>query len=115
MGNTCEVFIDIDDECCTIGIRVPNKNITYDVAKYLGVDIDLDAISQNTRDIFSNEKDLFLIIGIDCVSLIYKHPGKYKELLAKIEEVVNTHFKLSNKNTKISMRIANKNSSSGGR
>lgn len=90
LGDGYEIYVDIGKTECAIGVDGPNKkDLTYEVAKILNVDVsEAKLIKRHTGD-----EELFASLGIDCVVLNYRHPEKYKELLLKIEEVVNKHFK----------------------
>jgi len=90
LGETYEVFIHIGKNVCGIGVCSPTGEITYEVAKYLGLNTAKEDIKFGEK---SNGRELYLSSGIDCVMLNYTKPKQYRELLGKIEEIVNEHFK----------------------
>jgi len=94
LGDGYEIAIDIGDHSCGIGIRAPGKNITYEVAGYLGIDTKPENMSFKSKG-----RELYLSPSIDCVVLNYMYPEKYKELLLKIEEIVNKYIKVKKKNS----------------
>lgn len=66
------------------------KHITYEVANYLGLNISKEDIKFGEK---AKGRELYLSSGIDCVVLNYTKPENYKELLEKIERIVNEYFK----------------------
>ena len=91
IGDGYKIYIDIGEKSCGIAVYIPNKdNITWEVAKYLGVDTNLENITFGGG---AKGRELYLSAGIDCVVLNYTKPENYKELLNKIEEIVNKYFK----------------------
>lgn len=84
-----EIYVNISDNLCTVGVREPQKNITYEIARSL----DLDTSEEFLIKKYTGDAELYVQLGIDCVSLIYKKPEKYKELLELIEKIVNHKFK----------------------
>lgn len=89
LGDGYEIYVNIGEESCGLGVHTPDKKgITLEVAKYLGVDTRVENMSFDSKG-----RELYLSPSIDCVVLNYTKPENYKELLLKIEEVVNKHFK----------------------
>jgi hypothetical protein len=88
IGNNYEISVVMNKEICSLGIRSPIKNITYEVAKYLNIDTNVEKLSMQ----YSGHDELFITMGIDCVVLNYTKPDDYKELLTKIEVIVSEHF-----------------------
>lgn len=89
-----EISISIGKDSCGIGVDAPNKkDITMEVAKLLNVDTGTEKLTQRNRD----KEEFYLSLGIDCVVLNYRKPEKYKELLLKIEEIVNKYIKVKKK------------------
>lgn len=90
LGDGYEICIEISTNICSLGIREKNKrNITFEVAKLLNVDLSEEKLIKRNAD----NEELFISLGIDCVVLNYRHPEKYKKLLVKIEKIVHKHFK----------------------
>jgi len=90
LGDGYEVYVDIDENECGVGIHAPSKHITYEVAKYLGLNVAKEDIKFGEK---AKGRELYLTLGIDCVVLNYTKPENYKELLKKIEAIVNECFK----------------------
>lgn len=89
LGDGYEIFVIIGQKSANLTITASDKkSITLEVAKYLGVDTKTENITLDSRG-----RELYLYPSIDCVVLNYLHPEKYKELLLRIEEIVNKHFK----------------------
>jgi hypothetical protein len=88
LGDGYEIYIEIASDSCGIGIHSAGKSITYEMAGYLGVDTNVENISFDSRG-----RELYLSPSIDCVVLNYMKAENYKELLLKIEEIVNKYFK----------------------
>lgn len=93
VGEGCEVFIMIGSETCTLGISSTKKDITLQVARLLGIDTKPEDIKFKPP---TEDTELYLVLGIDCVGLRYTNPKNYKELLGKIEIVINEHLKKNN-------------------
>lgn len=90
LGDGYEIYVSIGPKSCTLGIRAAKNDITLDVARLLGVDTEVGNIDFKPH---KKGSDLYLVLGIDCVGLRYTHPENYKELLKRIEMIVNEHFK----------------------
>lgn len=90
LGDGYEIYVDIDENECGIGVHAPGKHITYEVSKYLDLNIAKEDIMFGEK---ANGRELYLSLGIDCVVLNYTKPENYKSLLEKIEKIVNEHFK----------------------
>ena len=92
LGNNYELTISIGENSCSLWIEDPEKkDITLKVAEYLGVDTDMENIRLGKK-----ETDLYLSMCIGSIPLVYKKPKNYKELLYKIEAIVNKYFKGKN-------------------
>jgi hypothetical protein len=81
--DSCDVFIS----------EKSGKDITYEVATCLGVDTNLQNIIKYAAFKKNNDRELYLYPSINCYGLNYTKPKKYKELLKRIEEIINQHFK----------------------
>ncbi len=90
IGDGYEISIYISKTGCSFGISDPSKkSITYEVAFFLDIDISEESLVKRNHD----NEELYVSMGIDCVVLHYRKPEKYKELLEKIEMIVNERFK----------------------
>lgn len=90
LGGGYEIYVCKYDDICSLGIEEKNvRNITYEIAKSLNVDVSRKRLLSRKK----SDDELFVSMGIDCVTLNYTKPENYKELLKKIEEIVNKHFK----------------------
>jgi len=89
LGNGYEIMLMISDSSCTISVGGARKDITFEVAQYLGF----------TKDDIQDEDDGSELQLRPSISLafIYKNVKKYKEFLKKLEMIVNEHFKPFNK------------------
>lgn len=87
IGNSCEVYVDLSKDACLIGISQKEKgDITLEVARLLGIDTKVEDVTfQRPKD----GSELYLVLGIDCIGIEYTRPENYKELLNKIEKIVN--------------------------
>ncbi len=74
---------------CSIGIDAPNKDITDEVAKLLGLDVSEERLTS----LYKGDDELYVSLGIDCVMLNYTKLESYKKLLLKIEAIVNEKIK----------------------
>lgn len=90
LGNGYEVYVDLSKDACLMGISQKGKgNITLEVARFLGIDTKIEDISfKRPKD----GSDLFLVLGIDCIGIESTQPENYKELLKKIELIINKNF-----------------------
>ncbi len=89
LGEGYEIFASIGNKYCTVGIDGPNKkDITLEVAEYLGVDTAKEHITFGAKG-----RELYVSPSIDCVALHYVYPEKYQELLKKIEHVIDKYYK----------------------
>jgi len=87
IGNNSEVYVGLSEDVCLIGISQKGKgDITLKVARFLGIDTKVEDI---TFDRPKDGSELYLVLGIDCLGIEYARPENYKELLAKIEKIVN--------------------------
>lgn len=92
LGNGCEVFLFLDKKNCRLLINdYKSKDITLQLASYLGVDISPEKMIKFGGQ--SDGRELYLSLGIDCIALNYTKPEDYKGLLKKIEVIVNERFK----------------------
>lgn len=89
IGDGYEIYVSFGKSSCTIGIDGPEKNITYEVARLLSLDISEESLINKNQ----SDKELFVQMGIDCVVIIYKRPKNYMELLKKIENIIDKNFK----------------------
>jgi hypothetical protein len=90
IGNGYEISVSIDKEYCSLGISAPDKkSITYEIASLLGVDTSEKSLVKRHHD----DEELYVSMGIDCVVLNYRKPENYKQLMEKIETIVNENFK----------------------
>ena len=90
LGSGYEVSIHIGAESCSLGVHFAKESLTYDVAKYLGIDTTPEKIVFASK---ADGRELYLSAGIDCVVLNYTKREHKKELLKKIEIIINKHFK----------------------
>lgn len=91
LGDEYEIFIILEEKNCRLLINGSGeKDITLHVAEYLGLDTTPEKITFGVK---ANGRELYLSLGIDCVAINYTKPENYKELLKKIEVIVNEHFK----------------------
>jgi hypothetical protein len=89
IGNGYEIYVSIGEKSCGLGIDAPGKkDITLEVAKHLNIDNSLENMSFKPMG-----RELYLSPSIDCVMLNYTKPENYKELLQKIEVIVEKYFK----------------------
>jgi hypothetical protein len=93
VGEGYEVFIMIGSKTCTLGISSAEKDITLEVARLLGINTNPKEITFKAP---TDDTELYLALGIDCVSLRYTKPKHYKELLRKIEIIISEHSKKNN-------------------
>lgn len=90
IGNGYEIFVNFGSKSCSISISKKNvKDITYEVAKLLNLDVSKEQLT--TR--YKGSDELYVSMGIDCVILNYTKSENYKELLQKIEMIVNDQIK----------------------
>jgi hypothetical protein len=90
VGNGYSIQIQIGKDSCSLGVHNSKKSITFEVAKYLKVDTNLENITFGAK---ASSKELYLSSGIDCVVLNYTKPENYQALLKQIETILNEHFK----------------------
>lgn len=90
LGDGYEIYICRYEDICSLGVEEKNiRDITYDIAKLLNVDVSEERLVTRYR----GDDELYVSMGIDCVVLNYRKPENYKELLKKIEVIVNKYFK----------------------
>lgn len=89
IGDGYEIYVAISEKVCSFGIDSPIKDITYEVATLLGVDTSEESLIKRNH----TGEDLYVSMGIDCVVLNYRKPEHYKQLMKKIETIVNDKFK----------------------
>jgi hypothetical protein len=89
IGDGYEIYVSIGQEVCSFGIDSPLKDITYDVATLLGVDVSEESLTKRNHE----DEEIYVSMGIDCVVLNYRKPENYKQLMKKIETIVNDRFK----------------------
>lgn len=90
LGKKYKIHMTISGDICQVSIYANSKNITYEVARHLGINTPKNEIKFGVN---SSGGDLYLTSGLDCTVLNYVHPEKYHELLKKIEEIVDIYFK----------------------
>lgn len=85
-----EAYVIISNNLCNFWITAPNKkDITYDVAKLLKLDVSKDHLVKR----YNGDDKLYASMSINCLTLNYTEPENYKLILKKIEEIITEHLK----------------------
>ena len=90
MSNGCEAYIVIGSKVCTVWITdLEKRDITYEIAKHLKLDVSEERLTKK----YKGTDELYTSMSINCLALNYTKPENYKELLEKIEVIINEHIK----------------------
>lgn len=91
MAKGCEAYVVRGSKICNIWISDPEKrDITYEIAKQLKLDVSEEHLTKK----YMGVDKLYTSMSINCLVLNYTEPENYKELLEKIEIIINEHIKI---------------------
>lgn len=90
LGDGYEAYITIGSKVCSFWISdFSKKDITYKIAKLLNLDVREEHLIKR----YKGSDELYTSMSINTLAINYTKPENYKELLEKIERIVNEHFK----------------------
>lgn len=90
LGDGYEAYITIGSKVCSFWINDANKkDITYKIAKHLNLDVREEHLVKR----YKGSDNLYTSMSINTLTINYTKPENYKEILKKIEVIVNEHFK----------------------
>lgn len=90
LGDGYEAYVTIGSKVCSFWISdFSKKEITYEVAKLLNLDVSEEHLIKR----YEGNDELYTSMSINTLAINYTKPKCYKDLLKKIELIVNEHIK----------------------
>jgi len=90
LGDGYEIDVAIGPRRCSFWVTsADHKDITYEIAKLFGLDVSKKHLTNR----YEGNDEMYASMSINCVAINYTKPENYKELLKKIEAIVNECFK----------------------